>query len=76
VTGARWVLWSKDVDPQVVDLYYSLTMRWIFVQGSTGRPPVDVPHRMCIAACRWPIHQLTSHKSIDCASLDMSMLEG
>jgi hypothetical protein len=41
--GARWVLWSEDVGPEVVDLsffpYFMGGMWWFLVQGSTGMFP-------------------------------------
>jgi hypothetical protein len=44
---ARWILWGKVVCPEVVDLSLFLDsvdeMRRILVQGSKGRPSVDVP---------------------------------
>jgi hypothetical protein len=42
-TGVRWVLWSEDVGPEVVDLSlfpdFIGGMRWFLVQGSTGMSP-------------------------------------
>jgi hypothetical protein len=40
---ARWVLWSEDVGPEVVDLSlfpdFIGGMRWFLFQGSTGTSP-------------------------------------
>jgi hypothetical protein len=42
-TGARWMLWSKEVGPKVVVLPLFLDgMRRILVHDSTGTSPVDV----------------------------------
>jgi hypothetical protein len=41
--GARWVLWSEDVRPEVLDLLlfpdFIGGMRWFLIQGSTGTSP-------------------------------------
>jgi hypothetical protein len=41
--GARWVLWSEDVGPEVVDLSlfpdFVGGIWWFLVQGSTGTSP-------------------------------------
>jgi hypothetical protein len=47
--GARWMLWSMDVGPYVVDMSlfsgFVDGMRWILVQDNMGMALVDVPQR-------------------------------
>jgi hypothetical protein len=46
---ARWMFWSKNFDPKVVDLLLFTNfvdgMWWILVKDSTRHPSVDVPQQ-------------------------------
>jgi hypothetical protein len=62
--GARWFLWSKDVDSEVVDLQFFSDFvdvkRRILVQDTTGTSLRSTCHNdMCLATCSEPVHRLT-----------------
>jgi hypothetical protein len=50
--GTRWMLWSEDVPPEVVDLSlfpdFVDRMWWVLVQGSRGHPSAST-HKASLA---------------------------
>jgi hypothetical protein len=77
--GARWMLWSENVGPEMVDLSlfpdFVNEMRWILVQSNTGTSPGRRAISICVlllAAC--PL--IDSRRLVsDGASLDLTMVD-
>jgi hypothetical protein len=66
-TGARWFLWSEDVDPEVVNLSFFSDFvdgrRRVLVQDSMGTSPIDVPQRR-VPSCVQQAYSLTHKASV------------
>jgi hypothetical protein len=77
--GARWVLWSEDVDPEVVDLslfsYFMGGMRWFLVQGSTGTSPGQLATATCASLLAAGLFIDSQSLVGDGAFLDLAMEE-
>jgi hypothetical protein len=77
--GARWILWSEDVGPEVVGLSHFPDfiggMRWILVQGSTGTSPGQRAKAICALLLAAGLFIDSQSLFGDGAYLDQAMVE-